>query len=78
MSSGRPQAKDIDEQEFLAWLRDNAGSWPCSIYEAFARFPFKVVDAKITKLLKYIEWGVSTNYPWLTPEGEERLLALER
>ena len=44
------------------------------------RYPFKVVVAKLEHLGErgLIDWGVSLNFPWRTPEGEALLEQLRK
>ena len=49
----------------------------------FSHYPEKVLERKLEKLVMHgwLEYGVSINGAWMTPEGEKefvRLLALEK
>jgi len=46
-----------------------------SIIERFPQFPPKVVLARLQQMenQRLIEYGTSINWPWLTPQGKQRL-----
>ncbi len=73
------QAKDIDEDELLAYIkaRKAAKFETPNPVEAWVTkgFPEKVVYAKLVKLEArgLIEYGVSIRQCWLTPVGEIRM-----
>ena len=60
----------------IAWVMTHPRP---AIIERFPQFPPKVVLARLQQLAdqRLIEYGTSINWPWLTPQGKQRLAELE-